>query len=232
MSASETCPRPCSARTALRQRCRSGALSTSVPSRSKTRAVRSPIMQEGRPLCPSRSAVAPCRPQAAASMQRGRGMRPDVVELDRISDYPDYWAARRPAQEAMVLDGLRLTYADLAAAVDRCARAMFAAGVRRGDRVAVLCTPRPEGLICFLAAARLGAMFSGLNLRFKRDELAYVVGDSAPRLLIGLPRFEERDYRDDLRALAAEQPSIERVVTFFEVVPGLSQAYDEFLKDG
>ncbi|HTO83526.1 MAG TPA: class I adenylate-forming enzyme family protein [Methylomirabilota bacterium] len=159
-------------------------------------------------------------------------MRPDVVELDRISDYPDYWAARRPGHEAMVLHDLRLTYADLAAAVDRCARAMFAAGVRRGDRVAVLCTPRPEGLICFLAAARLGAMFSGLNLRFKRDELAYVVGDSAPRLLIGLPRFEERDYRDDLRALAEGHPSIERVVTFFEAVPGLSQAYDEFLGGG
>src|SRR5262249_50949928 len=164
--------------------------------------------------------------------EAGKGMRPDVIELDRISDYPDYWAARRPAQEAMVLDGLRLTYAGLAVAGDRCARAMFAAGGRRGDRGGVLFTPRREGLICFLAAARLGAMFSGLNLRFKRDELAYVVGDSAPRLLIALPRFEGRDYRDDLRALSAGQPSIERVVTFFEAVPGLSQAYDEFLRDG
>ena len=159
-------------------------------------------------------------------------MRPDVVELDRISDYPDYWAARRPTAEAMVLDTLRLTYAELAAAVDRYARAMFAAGVRRGDRVAVLCTPRPEGLICFLAAARLGAMFTGLNLRFKLDELAYVVADSMPRLLIALPQFESRDYRLDLRVLADEHRSIEQVITLFEAVPGLSRSLDAFLTAG
>jgi len=157
-------------------------------------------------------------------------MRPGVVELDRICDYPDYWAARRPAQEAMVFGQVRLTYAELAAAVDRCARAMFAAGVRRRDRVAVLATPRPESLICFLACARLGAMFTGLNLRFKRDELAYLVGDSAPRLLIGMARIEARDFRDDLRALAAEHPSLERVVTMVEAVDGLSQSYDAFLR--
>src|SRR5262249_41668917 len=130
------------------------------------------------------------------------------------------------------LDALRLTYAELASAVDRYARAMFAAGVRRGDRVAVLCTPRPEGLICFLAAARLGAMFTGLNLRFKLDELAYVLADSMPRLLIALPHFESRDYRPDLRALAAGHRSIEQVVTFFEAVPGLSLSLEEFLAAG
>ena len=156
-------------------------------------------------------------------------MRSEVVELERISDYPRYWAERRPSQEAMVLGDLRLTYAQLAAAVDRCARAMFAAGIRRGDRVAVLTTPRPESLICFLACARLGAMFTGLNLRFKLDELAYLAGDCAPRLLIGIPRFEARDYRDDLRQLAARQASIERVVTFFGPIPGFSLLYDDFL---
>jgi acyl-CoA synthetase (AMP-forming)/AMP-acid ligase II len=152
-----------------------------------------------------------------------------VVELDRISDYPDYWAERRPSREAMVLSDLRLDYAGLAAAVDRCARAMFAAGARRGDRVAVLAAPRPESLICFLACARLGAMFTGLNLRFKLDELAYVIDDCAPCLLIGTPQFEARDYREDLRRLKARQPSVRQVVTFGEAVAGLSQSYEEFL---
>lgn len=156
-------------------------------------------------------------------------MRRDVVELGRISDYPDYWAQRRPTQQAMVLGPCRLTYAALAAEVDRCARAMFAAGVRRGDRVAVLATPRPESLICFLASARLGAMFTGLNHRFKLDELAYVVGDSAPRLLIAMTQIETRDCRPDLRELAARQPSVKRIVTLPGAIEGLSQSYDSFL---
>lgn len=156
-------------------------------------------------------------------------MRRDVVELDRISDYADYWAARRPSQEAMVLGGLRLTYAELAAEVDRCARAMFAAGVRRGDRVAVLATPRPESLICFLASARLGAMFTGLNYRFKLDELAFVVNDSMPVLLIAMPQIEARDYRPDIRELAGRQPSVKRIVTLFGDMASSSQSYEKFL---
>jgi acyl-CoA synthetase (AMP-forming)/AMP-acid ligase II len=156
-------------------------------------------------------------------------MRPEVVELDRISDYPDYWAKRHPRREAMVLGETRLDYAGLAAAVDRHTRALHAAGLRKGDRLAVLSTPRPEALILYLASARLGALLTGLNTRFKFDELNYVLQDSAPRLLIGLPRFERRDYRDDLRRLAAAQPSIERVVTLFEAIPGLSQRYEDFL---
>lgn len=156
-------------------------------------------------------------------------MRPDVVELDLISDYPDYWAHRRPMQEAMVMGPLRLTYAQLAAQVDRCARAMFAGGVRRGDRVAVLATPRPESLICFLACARLGAMFTGLNHRFKLEELAFVVGDSAPTLLIAMTQIDSRDYRCDLRELAARHPSVKCVVTLFDKIDGRSRCYDEFL---
>lgn len=159
-------------------------------------------------------------------------MRRDVCELDRISDYADYWAARRPTQEAMVLGRLRLTYAQLAAEVDRCARAMFAAGVRRGDRVAVLATPRPESLICFLASARLGAMFTGLNYRFKLGELAFVVNDSMPTLLIAMPQIEARDFRPDLGELTGRLPSVKRIVGLLGDLGSSSQSYESFLENG
>jgi acyl-CoA synthetase (AMP-forming)/AMP-acid ligase II len=156
-------------------------------------------------------------------------MRAELVELDRISDYPAFWAARHPDREAMVLGGLRWTYAELARNVDIYARALWAHGLRRGDRIAMLATPRPESLCLFLAAGRIGAMFTGLNLRFKYEELLYVVDDSTPRLLVFLPEFGGRDYRADVRRLLDDNPCIERAISLGASEPGLAISFEDFL---
>jgi acyl-CoA synthetase (AMP-forming)/AMP-acid ligase II len=156
-------------------------------------------------------------------------MKSELVELHRISDYPAYWAARYPGREAMVLGDLRWSYADLARNVDRYARALWAHGLRRGDRIAMLATPRPESLCMFLAAARIGAMFTGLNLRFKYEELQYVIDDAKPRLLIFLPEFAGRDYRADIRRLLDVNPAIEQAIALGGAELGLARSFDEFL---
>jgi acyl-CoA synthetase (AMP-forming)/AMP-acid ligase II len=156
-------------------------------------------------------------------------MKTELVELDRISDYPTYWAARYPDREAMVLGDLRWTYADLARNVDLYARALWACGLRRGDRLAVLATPRPESLALFLAAARIGAMFTGLNLRFQYEELHFVVDDAKPRLLIFLLEFAGRDYRPDVRRLMANNPAIEQAISLGATEAGLSRSFEDFL---
>ena len=159
-------------------------------------------------------------------------MTSELVELDRISDYPAYWAARHPEREAAVLGDIRWSYAELAGYVGLYARALWAHGVRHGDRIAVLATPRPESLCLFLAAARIGAMFTGLNLRFQYEELRYVVADSRPRLLIFLPAFRDRDYRDDIRRLLDEGLGIEQAISLAGSFPGLSRSFTDFLGRG
>jgi acyl-CoA synthetase (AMP-forming)/AMP-acid ligase II len=153
----------------------------------------------------------------------------ELVELDLISDYPAHWAARYPEREALVLGDIRWRYADLARNVDLYARALWAHGVRHGDRIAVLATPRPESLCLFLAIARIGAMFTGLNLRFQYEELRYVVSDSRPRLLIFLPAFREREYREDVRCLLDEGLGIEQAISFGDACLGLSGSFSDFL---
>ena len=97
---------------------------------------------------------------------------------------------------------MRLTYAQLAEAVDGCARAFLDVGVEPGDRVAMLTTPRLEFLIVLLAVHRIGAVWVGLNPRHRPAELEHVVKEIAPKLLLGIERFEGRDYEQDLRELA------------------------------
>jgi len=120
---------------------------------------------------------------------------------DRLHDQVRHWASTRPHSEALVAPGRRLDYAALWAAVDACAAAMVAAGVRRGDRVATLAVPGPEFLATFLASAAIGAIWIGLNQRYAEPELDALVARVEPRLVFSASRIEDRDYRDWAAAL-------------------------------
>lgn len=134
--------------------------------------------------------------------------------LPRISDYADWMAAHRPDDEAMVLEDRRWSYAALARAVDALARALIVAGVGKGDRVATLQTPHPDYLVSFLASASIGAIWVGLNPRYQFEELAYVVADAAPKVLLARTHIGGRDYRDLLTRLRACSPALEMAVAF------------------
>jgi acyl-CoA synthetase (AMP-forming)/AMP-acid ligase II len=92
-------------------------------------------------------------------------------------------AARTPGADALRWDGHAMTYAELRGLVWRCSDALRRAGVRRGDRVAMLAPPCWQQIATFLASAHAGAIFVGLNPRHTMAELDYVVGDSEPVLL-------------------------------------------------
>ncbi|HEX2313919.1 MAG TPA: class I adenylate-forming enzyme family protein [Thermomonospora sp.] len=142
-----------------------------------------------------------------------------VPEADRVSGFLDHWAARHPDAPLDDFGGVRRTYRQGAADVARCAAALTASGVRAGDRVAVLTTPRPEFLTLFLALSRIGAVWVGLNPRFTRPELLHVVTDSAPVLLISLAEHGGRSYAEDVPELAKAAPSVRETVALTGTIP-------------
>jgi acyl-CoA synthetase (AMP-forming)/AMP-acid ligase II len=104
--------------------------------------------------------------------------------------------------------------------VARCAAALRASGVRPGDRVAVLTTPRPEFLTLFLALSRIGAVWVGLNPRYTRDELLHVVTDSAPVLLVSLAEHGGRPFGEDMAALRDAAGTVREMVALTGSFPG------------
>lgn len=111
--------------------------------------------------------------------------------FERISDYVTYWSEARPSHEALVDANTRMTYRDLRVSVDATAAALVVAGVRRGDRVAMLGRPRPECFAHFLAAASIGAIWVGLSPRYTPDEVATVLADSRPRIFFAMTDLDE-----------------------------------------
>lgn len=134
--------------------------------------------------------------------------------LPRISDYAAWQAEQRPDAEALVVGQRRITYADLHEAVEQLARALLAAGVAKGDRVATLQTPHPDYLTAFLATASIGAIWVGLNPRYRIGELRHVVTDSEPKVLITRTLIEGRSYEAELAELQHACPNLVRVVAF------------------
>ena len=68
--------------------------------------------------------------------------------------------------------------------VNRMAHALASWGVGRGERIAALMTNTSEFLEIFFACAKTGAIMAPLNFRLAVPELAYILKDCAPRVLI------------------------------------------------
>lgn len=134
--------------------------------------------------------------------------------LPRISDYAAWQAEHRPGAEALVLGDKRVSFLELHEAVEALARALLAAGVNKGDRIATLQTPHPDYLTVFLATASIGAIWVGLNPRYRLGELSHVVTDAEPSVLITRTAIEGRRYDAEIVALRQSAPSLRHVVAF------------------
>ena len=112
--------------------------------------------------------------------------------------------------------GATLSWGELRDLVSRVVQGMRSAGVRRGDRVALLLPNLPEAIAAVLAAASLGAVTASASPDFGVDGVVDRFGQIAPRLLIGVDgyRYGGRWHAtaDKLAAVAARLPSVERVV--------------------
>tara|TARA_R110001592_G_scaffold273697_1_gene540695 strand:- start:2577 stop:4154 length:1578 start_codon:yes stop_codon:yes gene_type:complete len=128
--------------------------------------------------------------------------------LERISDYPAFHAARAPGAEALSGVGGDYTYRTFSDAVDFLASAMLSRGIGKGDVVATLAPPRGEFFIIFLATARIGAVWLGLNPKSTRRELGHILADAKPALVFSIGATRARDSRSELEALGIEPNQI------------------------
>ena len=110
------------------------------------------------------------------------------------------WAALEPRREAVVdvASGRRVTFGELDANVRRLANALRGElGLVAGDRVALLARNSIEFVEVCLACARARLIAVPLNWRLNTPELARIVQDAAPRVVISSTVM--RAERDALR---------------------------------
>ena len=93
-------------------------------------------------------------------------------------------AARDPGTIALVYRGLRQTYAELDATVNRTASSLAARGIGPGQRVAIFSHNNDAFVVAYFALARLGAVSVPINFMLAPAEVGYVLGHSGANGLI------------------------------------------------
>ncbi|MEO8101770.1 MAG: class I adenylate-forming enzyme family protein [Betaproteobacteria bacterium] len=91
---------------------------------------------------------------------------------------------RLPDKVALVCDGQRHTYGELAARVGQLAGLLKEAGIGRGDRVALFLDNSVEFITGLLAVSSIGAVFMPVNGLTKQEKLAYMLNDARAAALI------------------------------------------------
>ncbi|WP_259675526.1 non-ribosomal peptide synthase/polyketide synthase [Burkholderia gladioli] len=94
--------------------------------------------------------------------------------------------ARTPAAEALVHEDLRLDYAELNRRANRLAHQLIARGVGPDMRVAICLERGPAMVIGLLGILKAGAAYLPLDPGLPPQRLAYLLGDSAPAMLLTL----------------------------------------------
>src|SRR6476659_7453028 len=94
-------------------------------------------------------------------------------------------AERHPDATALVdaETGTSWTYAGLDRETLAVPAGLRAAGLQRGDRLALLTENCPQTLVLLLAASKLGAITVPVNFRLAPHEVAFVLEDSGARRL-------------------------------------------------
>ena len=160
-----------------------------------------------------------------------------------IADALSQAALIAPDVEAVVADDGRVTYAGLNARVGRVAAAMQAAGVRRGDFVAICMGNGVRWIELFFAAGMLGAVTVPVNTRLLPKEMAYQISQSRSRFLFIADRLLKVDLIDTLRRICPRiddgidgalpdpaLPHLEKVVVCGTDVPAAAIRWEAFME--
>jgi acyl-CoA synthetase (AMP-forming)/AMP-acid ligase II len=131
-------------------------------------------------------------------------LRAAAVENAQVEAYVEM---AEPLSEGVVPAGAdgrrRLTFAQWDAAADGVAALLAERGVTKGDVVCLLLPSSIDYAVCYQAAARLGAITTGVNLRLGADEQASITARTRPAVTV---------VDTDLVADSAVPPGAGRVV--------------------
>ncbi|MFC4946492.1 AMP-binding protein [Pseudonocardia sp. GCM10023141] len=140
----------------------------------------------------------------------------NLIQRINVGDMLTRTAALRPIRLAVVDGDRRWTYAEFNAWVNRLAHGLTGRGYVRGDALGLASANSAEFLAVYFACAKLGVVCVPMNLGWRPDEVAYVLGHSQARGIV-----VESQLVDAMREGIAKVSDVADVI----VAPGTGAAY-------
>jgi acyl-CoA synthetase (AMP-forming)/AMP-acid ligase II len=127
---------------------------------------------------------------------------------------------------ALVYAERRLTHAQLAERARRFSGALYARGLRRQDRVAILAMNCAEYYESYRACEWAGFILATVNFRLAPAEVLYILRDAAPKALV----FEAQ-YADVVDGLRSQLPDIEQYICIGDA-PEWAVSFETVMEEG
>ena len=108
-----------------------------------------------------------------------------------------------PDRTAFIFEGKRVTHLDYLRRVEGLAGGLARAGVKSGDRIAILSQNSLEMVDLIGATALLGAILLPVNYRLSPEEIGFVLADGAPVIVVA-----GDGYHDAIAVLKGSLPSV------------------------
>ncbi len=119
---------------------------------------------------------------------------PETLEYPNISvsDMVDAAVSEFPKSPAIISGKRKILFGEFGDYIDRFAAALADMGVKKGDRVGILCLNMPQYLITLYGAFKIGAVPAGINPLLTPRELKYILDDSDAETIVALDLFLPR----------------------------------------
>src|SRR5579859_6296083 len=140
------------------------------------------------------------------SLSYAHGIADKPLVGKKIGDLLDEIADQFPENDALVsvFEKRRFAYAAFRRETDRCARALLALGVNKGDRIGIWATNCVPWVLLQFATAKIGAILVSINPAYRLYELEFALRQSECNVLISGERFKDADYAQMLHAVIPE----------------------------
>ena len=99
----------------------------------------------------------------------------------KYPELPAYEFMNRPTSFAAFLDR-----------IDRAAKALYALGIRKGDRVTICMPNTPQAVDCFYALNRIGAVSNMIHPLSATEEITFYIDISESKAILTLDRFYDK----------------------------------------
>jgi long-chain acyl-CoA synthetase len=119
------------------------------------------------------------------------GHVPQTIDYPRVTMYEAVRQSAERCPDSIAYDFLDYTstYRQFISEIDKCADALAAIGLKKGDRITISMPTSPQGIICFYAANKLGAVSSMIHPLSTTKEIEFYLNVAKSRFVLTLDAF-------------------------------------------
>jgi len=123
-----------------------------------------------------------------------------------IGDKFDETVQKYPNNDALIVhhQNIKWTYHELKNQVDKCAKALMACGLEKGDRVGIWSPNRSEWTVLQVATAKVGVILVNINPSYRLHELKYALFQSGCKMIVLADEFKSSNYTQMILELVPE----------------------------